>query len=67
MKTRDLIKLLNDHGFWQERQRGGHTLFKNEAGRAVPVPASDSYGEMPPDRAEKILRAANLAHILVSS
>ncbi|MBI3671509.1 type II toxin-antitoxin system HicA family toxin [Candidatus Azambacteria bacterium] len=38
LTAKQLIKILEENGFWIARQRGSHRIYKNGDGIIVPVP-----------------------------
>ena len=61
MKTREIIKLLEEDGWYQVKSKGGHRQFKHptKSGR-VTVPYHGGNEDLPAYVAESILRQAGI-------
>jgi predicted RNA binding protein YcfA (HicA-like mRNA interferase family) len=59
MKTRDLIKLLNQNGWTQVRQKGSHKQFKHATNpNLITVP--DHPGDLKPGTLADVLKKAGI-------
>jgi predicted RNA binding protein YcfA (HicA-like mRNA interferase family) len=60
MNAKELIKLLEQNGWYEARCRGSHRIFKHpEMSHAIPV-AFHGSKDIPPGTLNKILKAAGL-------
>lgn len=62
-RVRDVIRILERHGFVLVRQRGSHRLFRNAAGRRVTVAGAPGR-ELPPGTLGAIRRQSGLSRNL---
>jgi len=60
VKVRDLIEMLEAHGWEMHRQRGSHRQFKHASSINVITVAGQAGGDVPPGTLSKILRDAGL-------
>ena len=47
LTAKQLIRVLEAHGFFQSRQKGSHIIFKNGEGIMVPVPLHGKNKRIP--------------------
>lgn len=57
MKRRDLVKQLENAGYHEDRNNGGHAIYEKKGCRPVQVP---NHREINENTAKAILRAAGL-------
>lgn len=60
MKVRDVIKLLEEDGWYQVRMRGSHRQFKHAAKKGTVTVAGKPNIDMPPGTLNNILKQAGL-------
>ena len=60
MKVREVIKLLEDDGWYLARMKGSHRQFKHEAKKCTVTVAGKPNVEVPPGTLNNILKQAGL-------
>ena len=60
MKVRDLIRLLEDDGWYLARTKGSHRQFKHHTKRGTVTVAGKPNVDMPPGTLNAILKQAGL-------
>lgn len=60
MKVREVIKLLEDDGWYQARMRGSHRQFKHDSKPGAVTIAGKPSTEIPPGTLNSILKQAGL-------
>jgi predicted RNA binding protein YcfA (HicA-like mRNA interferase family) len=60
MKVREIMRLLQDHGWIIERQKGSHRQMKHTANPNVLTIAGKDSGELRPGTLQDILKKAGL-------
>ena len=58
MKPKDLIRLLKENGWHEERFNGSHLMMKNDAGNMVVIPMHNK--DLKPGTLNAILKSAGL-------
>jgi predicted RNA binding protein YcfA (HicA-like mRNA interferase family) len=60
MKVRDVIRMIEDDGWYFERQRGSHRIYRHAEKRGSVTVAGKPGQDMPPGTLGNILRQAGL-------
>ncbi|MEO6832979.1 MAG: type II toxin-antitoxin system HicA family toxin [Chitinophagaceae bacterium] len=60
MKASEVIKLLKADGWYQERQKGSHKIFKHATKTGIVVVPDHSPKDIPPGTLNSILKQAGL-------
>jgi predicted RNA binding protein YcfA (HicA-like mRNA interferase family) len=60
MKVRDLLKQLQEHGWYLARQRGSHRQFKHSAKAGTVTVAGHPNDDLHPKTLQSILKQAGL-------
>jgi predicted RNA binding protein YcfA (HicA-like mRNA interferase family) len=60
MKVREVIKLLEDDGWYQSRMRGSHRQFKHDSKKGTVTIAGKPNVDIPPGTLNNILKQAGL-------
>jgi predicted RNA binding protein YcfA (HicA-like mRNA interferase family) len=60
VKVRDVIKLLEDHGWYQSRMKGSHRQFKHPTKKGTVTVAGKPNVEIPPGTLNSIVKQAGL-------
>lgn len=60
LKVRDILKLINDDGWWLDRTRGSHRQFKHATKRGLVTVAGKPGDDLAPGTQNSILKQAGL-------
>jgi predicted RNA binding protein YcfA (HicA-like mRNA interferase family) len=60
VKVREVIKLLEDNGWYQSRMRGSHRQFKHDLKKGTVTVAGKPNVDIPPGTLNNVLKQAGL-------